>query len=388
MQTGWRVTLVGFAINVLVGITYTWSLFARGLVVQHGWTQAQAAAPYTAFLFFYAFSMIPAGRMQDRLGPRPIISAGAVFGGAAFALCAVFLTPLGVTILWGGLLGLGMACCFAAVTPAAVKWFPPERKGLVAGIVVTGIGVSAFVLSPWIQRWVDRSVSYAFVVSGAILFVGVFALAQFVKNPPGAPSAHAARHGRVSVFRSTRFYLFWLMFFFTTSAGVTVVSHLDSLTRVHTGYERGYLIISVFALFNAAGRIAVGFVSDRIGRERTMTLVFSTILVSLGGLFVSATPAVLGLSVAILGLSYGGLYSIFPAATATFFGEEGFGLNYGLVFSALGAAGVLPLIAGALFERYGTFHPALIVLAVMCAAAIGLSFILRRGHAAPVHGAA
>ena len=377
-RTGWTVVFAGFGVNVLVGITYAWSIFARGLVEELGWSHAEAAAPYTIFLFCYAFSMIPAGRLQDRLGPRPVVSLGAVLGGAAFILCALFLTPAGVALLWGGLLGIAMACCFASVTPAAVRWFGPERKGLVAGIVVTGIGVSALILAPMIDRWVERGVAYAFVLSGIILFAGVLTLAQLIRLPPNAPPTPVRLKQSLRVLAAPRFYLIWVMFFLTTSAGVTVASHLDTLARVHADIARGYIIVSLFALFNAGGRIVSGYLSDRIGRENSMTVAFSTILIAMSGLLIAETPLFVGVAVAILGASYGGLFSLFPAATVTYFGERGFGLTYGLVFSALGVAGISPWIAGFLFEQYGSFRPAMLLLAAMSATAVALSRVLRR----------
>ncbi|MBS4021984.1 MAG: MFS transporter [Dethiobacter sp.] len=123
LYQGWKVTLAGMGINFLVGMSYTWSIFGRGLSTQFGWTQAEAALPYTVYIFCYSLMMIVAGRLQDKIGPRITATAGSILVGASFIISSFFLQPYSVAIIWGLLFGAGLACCFASATPAAVKWF-------------------------------------------------------------------------------------------------------------------------------------------------------------------------------------------------------------------------------------------------------------------------
>jgi MFS transporter, OFA family, oxalate/formate antiporter len=155
-------------------------------VDQKGWTHAQAALPYSLFLFCYAFCMVSTGRAQDFFGPRPVISLGSVFAGGAFISCAFYLDyPLTAALLWGLLLGVGLACCFASTTPAAMKWFPADQKGMVTGLVVTSTGLAALVMSPLVQLLVRRGASEAFLICGLALTAGIFILAQMIENPRG-----------------------------------------------------------------------------------------------------------------------------------------------------------------------------------------------------------
>jgi len=172
LYSGWRVALAGAGVNFLVGINYTWSIFATGLVEQKGWTHPQAALPYSLFLFCYAFCMVSAGRAQDYFGPRPVVSIGSLFAGGAFISCAFFLDfPFTAAILWGLLLGMGLACCFASTTPAAMKWFSPDKKGMIAGLVVTSTGLAALIMSPLIQLMVRRGLHW---LSPDIFFPGEY----------------------------------------------------------------------------------------------------------------------------------------------------------------------------------------------------------------------
>lgn len=383
---GWKVAIAGMGINFLVGISYAWSVYAGGLTRELGWSQADTALPYSVFLIFYATGMVFAGRAQDRLGPRPVVVAGAFLVGGAFIGSAFLTTPIAMAVVWGVPFGIGLAACFASVTPAAMKWFPPRSRGLVAGVVVTGIGLSALIMSPLVHVLVQQSVTTAFAVSGAMLLVGTLLLSRWVQNPPEstAESNSADARGDTpeqpwhAVLKERRFYLLWLMFLLSTTSGLTFATHLDRIARVQASLDQGYMMVALFALFNAIGRPTGGILSDRLGRTRAMTYTFSFMAAVLLLAIFSRTPAAFAVTVAMIGVGYGTIFSLFPAATVTFFGEERFGLYYGMVFTAIGVAGLYPLLAGHLFDRFGNFSLALALPAVFCGCAALLSTLFAR----------
>lgn len=381
LYRGWKVALAGTGINFLVGINYTWSIFATGLVDQWGWSHAQASLPYSLFLFCYAPCMIPAGRAQDLWGPRPTITCGSFFAGGAFIACALLLdNPPAAAAAWGLLLGIGLACCFASSTPAAMKWFPQQKRGTIAGMVVAGTGLAALVMAPLVQFLVRESVGSAFLVCGFALVLCILALARLISIPPGKIRDLRKRRDSRRSFPAIlvpQFYLMWLMFFLTTGTGVTFAAHLNNVMRVQAGYEQGYIAIALFALCNAAGRIAGGLLSDRCGRLRSMGFVFSAMALTLVCVIAARTPVLLMAAVSVLGLAYGGLYSVFPAATVTFFGESSFGLNYGLIFSGLGAAGIFPYLGGTLFEIHGNYTLTFTLLLGATLAALMIALVMK-----------
>ncbi len=386
MYRGWKVTIAGAGINFLVGICYTWSIFGAGLSRERGWTQAEAALPYTVYIFSYAFLMIASGRFQDRMGPRITATLGGVFVGAAFLVSSVIRTPVTLALCWGLLFGIGLACCFGSVTPAAVKWFPPERRGFITGIVVTGIGISALFIAPLVDMLVrTRGVAGSFIISGVLLFAGIVVLAQFlaVPNKNNSTLEQAAGNWR-QVFGFSQIYLLWLMFFLTTAAGITFATHLVRIAIVHAAYSKGYIMVTLFALFNGGGRIVAGLLSDLVGRSRAMNLVFGVMTLAMVAALGVKSAWSLALVTSVLGLTYGGVFSLFPAATLSYFGEENFGFNYGLVFSGLALAGVFSLAAGYLFDLQGDFYLSFVLLALFCAAATAVSFFLKAPGTAPL----
>jgi len=382
LYKGWKVAIAGTSINFLMGISYTWSIFASGLVREFGWTQAQAALPYTVFIFCYAFIMVITGRIQDQLGPRLVVVAGSFFLGGAFILSSIFLTPSGVAIFWGLFYGIGFACGYASVTPAALKWFPVNRKGLVTGLVVSGAGLSAFVMAPTVNLLVGGGVQRAFLIIGVVLLAGIIFLAQFVSNPPDMNSQKDSQKGEVErwyrILKIPQFYMLWIMFCFMTGTGLTFVTHMNRIVEVHTSFEKGYIMVGLFAFFNAAGRLAVGFLSDLVGRRRAMVIVFSTTMVTMFFTLIIQSPLMMGAAISVLGLTYGGLYSLFPATTVSYFGEANFGLNFGLIFTGLGIGGLFPLLAGYLFEYHGNFSSTFILLGAVCLVSVILSLIIKK----------
>ena len=381
LYKGWKVAIAGTSINFLMGISYTWSIFASGLVREFGWTQAQAALPYTVFIFCYAFIMVIAGRIQDQLGPRMVIIGGSFFLGGAFILSSFFLTPSGVSITWGLLYGIGFACCYASVTPAALKWFPVNKKGLVTGLVVTGAGLSAFIMAPTVNLLVGGGVGRAFLIVGLVLLTGVIVLAQFVSNPPDTNTRKSQKTETevwYRIFKFPQFYMLWIMFCFMTGTGITFVTHMNRIVEVHTSFQKGYIMVALFAFFNAAGRLAVGFLSDLVGRRRAMVIVFSTTTITMFLTLLIQSPLMMGAAISVLGLTYGGLYSLFPATAVSYFGESNFGLNFGLIFTGLGIGGLFPLLAGYLFELHGDFSSTFILLGAVGLVSVVLSLIIKK----------
>jgi MFS transporter, OFA family, oxalate/formate antiporter len=235
-------------------------------------------------------------------------------------------------------------------------------------------------MSPLVQMLVRESAAGAFLICGMALSAGIFILAQCIKNPRGRIAdlrGLTYLKNRYSVFLDTRFYFLWVMFFLTTGTGVTFAAHLNNLMRVQSGFEKGFIAVAVFAFCNAAGRIIGGGLSDRIGRKRSMTTIISFMALTLILVLFSRTPFLLIAAVSLVGLAYGGLYSIFPSAVVTFFGETNFGFNYGLIFTGLGAAGIFPYLGGVLLEAYGSYNAILTLLLGANLLAVIISLRLR-----------
>lgn len=389
---GWVVTFAGTGINLALGVLYAWSVFAKQLTEPlanggFGWSKTLASMPYITTIGVFALMMIPAGRLQDRFGPRLIATAGAVFTGLGLVV-AGFATP---EMAWPALLGFGvmagtgMGLGYSAATPAAVKWFPSNRKGLITGIVVSGFGVAPVYIAPLTNSLLGQyGVGNSFKILGVgfALFAGL--LAQLIVNPPAAQAQAAPASAKPlgdtwrDMMRTPTFFIFWIQYACAATAGLMIIGHLSRIVSTQSGgvITLGFLFVAALAIFNAMGRIMAGIISDRIGRVRTIALV-CTMQAATMLLFPSlTTSAAFFMGAALVGFSYGACLSLFPSATADNWGTANFGLNYGILFTAWGVGGVFgPLLAGRIADTTGSYAMAYQVAAIMLGVAALLSLV-------------
>ncbi len=191
---GWQVTLAGLGINLALGILYTWSIFKmaikESIVSGDGvfnWGLASLNDPYAVCCLVFAFAMIFAGRVQDKISPKFTAVIGGILTGSGLILIA-FSTSWIVWIMgFGILMGLGLGFGYASATPPAIKWFPPAKTGMIAGIVVAGFGLASVYIAPLGTYLIGKfGLSQSMLIFGVAFLVVVSLLAQLLVNPPKA----------------------------------------------------------------------------------------------------------------------------------------------------------------------------------------------------------
>lgn len=392
---GWSVTLSGTGINLALGILYTWSVIKGAIPDSWGWDAAQKSDPYALACFTFALAMIPAGRLQDRIGPRWVATIGGIMVGLGFLLAGLMGDSyVGFVIGFGLFAGIGIGFGYASATPPAVKWFPPARTGMIAGIVVAGFGLASVYIAPLAAYLTKQyGVSNSMIFFGIAFLIVVVGLSQNLRNPPegyrpeaasataGKPAAAAKPAMEVSwkqMLKMPQFYVLWLMYAFGSAAGLMVISVAAPLGKQSLG-EAAFWAVAVLAIGNASGRIFAGILSDWIGRQWTMFgfyMVQAVTVICL--LFVQSNPYALLALIFLVGANYGSNLSLFPSASKDYFGLKDFGLNYGLLFTAWGVGGlVLPRIAGMAKRATGSEAPAFYIACGLMIAAAALTFVSR-----------
>jgi nitrate/nitrite transporter NarK len=368
-RKGWIVLSTATGINFLAGLLYIWSIIGKGLIDEFGWTSKQASLPYTVAIMFFAISMVAFGKVQDTRGPRVAATISGILMGIGLILSGLTTNPILMILTFGVITGAGVGISAIATTPAVVKWFPPDKKGLVTGIVVAGVGIASVAYSPITNALITSvGVSKTFIYIGIVVFVLVILLAQLLKNPPVDCDQRKgkANAGRSSGFgldipwkellRSVDFLKLWIMMAFSASAGLMIIGHLASITKTQALWDGGYLLVIFLAVFNTAGRILGGIVSDKIGQISLLRWVF--IIQALNMLFFKQYTSVglLSIGVAVAGICYGAGFSVFPAAVLHRYGAKYFGTNYGLIMTAWGFAGIVgPMTAAAIFDSTSSY---------------------------------
>ncbi len=386
---GWVVTFAALAINLLAGILYAWSVLGKAMVTQLKWNKTDAALPFAMATATFAITMIFAGRVQDKIGPRRVAIVGGVMLGLGFFLSS-FGHTVEVIMATMGLVGVGVGLAYSATTPAAIKWFPPARKGFITGIVVSGVGLAAVYAAPLADHLIKAtSIPQTFQIIGYIC-LSICLLAFLVSNPPAARAAAAPAPGAPAkaptgrnldwheMLKTPQFYILWLMFVLSASAGLMVLSNVAMIAKLQAKWEAGFLAVMTLACFNTAGRFVSGFVSDRIGRTRTMILFFLAQAANMFAFSYYTDSTLLLIGSALTGLCYGTIFTLMPTTTADFYGVKNLGVNYGLVFTAFGVAGVLgSLLGGRVSDLLGSFNVAYIVSGVMLVIGAVLAAVIR-----------
>lgn len=406
---GWQVVIAGTGINLALGVLYAWSIFKGAIQasIKKGgpdafqWSLSSVNDPYALCCLAFAFSMIIAGKCQDKIGPARTALIGGVLVGAGFTLMS-FSNSYAAWVLGFGLLaGSGFGFGYSAATPPALKWFSSKKTGLIAGIVVAGFGLAPVYIAPLSSYLLGI---YGIQKSMLILAVGfaviVCGLSFALANPPkgyvpaepavkddGKPAAakksvYDANVGEM--LRSPKFYLLWFTFFIGAGAGLMVIGSVAGLAK-HSMGNMAFVAVAIMAVGNASGRVVAGVLSDKIGRRATLTimLAFQAILMFAAIPVVGSESAVLLVLLAsLIGFNYGSNLTLFPSFAKDYWGFKNYGLNYGVLFSAWGVGGfVMGRLSEMLNAQPGGLNKSFILSGTLLASGVILTFFLREKKA-------
>ena len=415
---GWMVTFSGTGINLALGILYTWSIF-KGAIKQSierggkgafDWDLASLNDPYAICCIVFAFAMILAGKCQDRFGPRITAFIGGILVGLGFIWISQTTNYVSWVLGFGVLAGVGIGFGYSAATPPALKWFPPFKTGLIAGLVVSGFGLASVYIAPLSQYLLGIwGLQKAMLFFGIAFLIVVCVLSMLLVNPPvgyvpegvekGAPQMVPAVQkalgyiptragisekakekpppGQVQIdakpsdmMRTRVFYTIWSIYFIGAGAGLMVIGSIAGMAKQSMG-EMAFLVVAILAVGNAAGRIIAGILSDKIGRRATLIimLAFQTILMFIAIPVVGSEKSsaiLLVLLATFIGFNYGTNLSLFPSMTKDNWGLKNFGVNYGIVFTAWGVGGlVMGRLSQMLIARTGSYASSFLIAAVL-----------------------
>lgn len=416
----WTVIVGALIVQVVLGTVYAFSVFVRPLEIEFGWNRTTTQWAFSIALATFAVTMIPAGRLQDRIGPRRVAAIGGVLLGVSFLLSALLVAadrPWALYLTYGVIGGAGIGFAYVCPIAASVKWYP-DKKGLVTGLAVAGFGAGALffagpaatlLLPPadtgeaiglsqllliglgiregggfgigWSAFFILHAiVSAAAVVGGALL----------LRNPPAdwrppqsknravQPAPPAADVHWRDMMNTPLACMLWLTFIFGATSGLMAIGQWTPLTAtILQGevlapewlgvFSRFVEPVAVLAIFNAIGRIFWGRVSDVIDRPRAMMIMFLAQGMAFMLLASVDSPLAVFAASAWVGLNFGGIFTLFPTATADYFGMRNLGVNYGWIFTAYGIAGILgPVAGGVLFDVTQAYVMAFVFSGVLC----------------------
>jgi len=396
-KTRWIQLLVGVVCMIATAnIQYAWTLFVPEIQDKFGWARAEIQIAFTLFVLVQTWLAPIEGHFIDKFGPRVMVAFGAVMIGCAWIINSQATSLLGFYV-GAAMGGIGVGSIYSTCINNALKWFP-DRRGLAVGLTAGGYGAgSAATILPIAAMIESSGFQHTFlffgILQGSLAFIAAWFLRSPSKSEVKASSklVQATRDYTLKEALSTKlFWLMFVMFILVVTGGMMAVAQLGVIAK-DLGVKEFKVDLHFFVMaalplalmldriMNGISRPLFGWVSDNIGREKTMVIAFS--LEGMGiialGYFGSNPWAFLILS-GVVFLAWGEVYSLFSALAGDAFGTKHIGKIYGVLYTAKGIGALFVPLGNLMMEATGTWSTVLYTVAMMDLTAAFLAIMLLR----------
>jgi OFA family oxalate/formate antiporter-like MFS transporter len=388
-----QLTIMVLSTVTLSNMQYGWTLFVNPMRNETAWTTAGIQFAFSILIFVNTWLAPLEGWFADRYGPRFVVMLGGLAAGTSWVMNsrAHSLQALYVAAAVGG---VGIGCVFATCMGTALKWFP-EKRGFASGMIAAGYGLGAAIIGIPTSRMILASgYRHAFFFFGLLQGVSIFCLGAFLIKPT-VQVLRPSPKGRIcqgyeftpsQTVRTKVFWLIYLVYLMIGCGGMIMTAQLGPIAR-DFGVEKqmitllGFsmpllaLAISIDNVANGITRPFCGFLSDRIGRENAMLLMFCADgLAFLGMAAFGRNPVAFLVFAALIFLFWGEIFSLFPAICGDTFGVRHATANNGLLYTAKGTSALMVPLANLLVTATGTWTAVLLVVA---ASSIGAGLVAK-----------
>ncbi len=405
----WQQLVLGIVCMVMIAnLQYGWNLFVNPIDHKFHWGRAAIQVGFSIFVLTETWLVPIEGWFVDRFGPRVVVSFGGVLVAIAWTLNSI-TTSLPLLYVSSALAGIGAGAVYGTCVGNALKWFV-DRRGLAAGLTAAGFGAGAAATVVPI-----RDVIAAYGYQSAFLWFGlgqgvmILILAQGLVAPPRKAAAaqvlrtQSSRDYRFGeMLRTPLFWVLYVMFVLVAAGGLMATAQLASIAADYGVASQPIMLVgltvttltlalTVDNLLNGLARPFFGWISDIIGREETMCLVFVLGALSIWGLgTVGHSPIMFVLLSGAVYFTWGEIYSLFPATCTDAFGTRYATTNAGFLYTAKGTASLLVPLANVMMKATGGWHAVFVAAACMDVAAAILAIAvlkpMRAAHRAAMVG--
>ena len=356
---------------MIANLQYGWTLFVDPIDAKYHWGRSAIQVAFTIFVFFETWMVPFKAWIVDRYNPRIVVSFGGVLVAAAWVINS-YADSLPTLYAGAVVGGFGAAAVYGTCVGNALKWFP-TRRGLAAGFTAAGFGAGAALTVVPIASMIKTSgYESAFLTFGLGQGIVILIVGSFLRKPSAQQTAKvvpasvtASDHRPAQVLKTPVFWVMYATFVLFAAGGLTATAQIapiakdlkiDNIPVDLFGVQLAALTfaVSLDRIFDGIGRPFFGFVSDRIGREVTMTIAFTIAAATLVLLAVSGSnPTVFVLATAVFFFVFGEIYSLFPATCGDTFGSTFATTNAGMLYTAKGTAALLVPLASVLAAAQG-----------------------------------
>lgn len=355
------------------GVTYSFGAFFNSMSDEFGVGSGQTAFFFSATVSLSFILGLFTGRWADRVGPRPVLLAG-----AASMFVGLLLTAATPNIWFGYLtygvgVGFAVACGYVPMVATVGSWFERKRASAL-GVAVAGIGLGTMVGSPAAARLIEATSWRTTYVIFAVISTALLLLVSTVAEHGPAAQPSAKPKSLRELLGERDFVILYLSSIFASLAlFVPFVFVADYAEDRGISSVKAALLVGIIGGASVVGRLGLGALADRIGVTRLYIGSFATMAIS-HAIWLGAGDRYwqLVLYTVVLGLGYGGFIALSPAVTAERFGLEGIGGILGTLYTAAAIGSLIgPPAAGVLIDNFG--YSTAIAAAVGCS---GLGFLI------------
>lgn len=398
MFRGWYVVAAAFAVTFVgFGSAYTFSAFLEPLQRDFGASRGSISLVFSIAGFLYFALGIVSGPLADRIGSRPLAVAGMILTAAGLAAASAARSLVEVYLAYGLGVGLGVGCAYVPAIGAVQRWFV-RRRGFASGLAVSGIGLGTLAMPPLASLLIG-SVGWrgAYLVLGAIALVLGGGLSLLIENDPKdrglGPDGDPPRANRAGTdaagasvreaVRSTRFVGLYVSCLVCSFGAFVPFVHLVPYARDHgVAASSAALLLGMIGAGSTAGRFALGALADRMGRDRSLTVVLIGMAFAMAIWAVAANVWALAAFAFVYGAFYGGWVAVLPAVVMDHFGGRNVSGIIGVLYTSV-AFGTLvgPSAAGFAYDASHSYAlPILLSAAANIVAALIVVVMLPRSE--------
>jgi OFA family oxalate/formate antiporter-like MFS transporter len=381
----WGQLLCGIGCMVMIAnLQYGWTLFVNPIDQKYHWGTAAIQVAFSVFIATETWLVPVEGWFVDRFGPRIVVAFGGIVVAFAWTLDSV-ASSLSQLYIAAAIAGVGAGAVYGTCVGNALKWFP-DKRGLAAGLAAAGFGAgTAATVVPIRDLILAYGYETAFLWFGLVQGASILILSWFLRAPqPGETVKPEARlmqalHDStpLEMLRSRVFWLLYLMFVMVSASGLMATAQIAPIAKDFNLANHEVTILFVTAttlsaalvidnILNGAARPFFGWISDIIGRENTMAIVFALGAVAYWGLGrFGHTPYMFIVMAGLIFFTWGEIFSLFPSTCTDTYGAKYATTNAGLLYTAKGtSAWIVPL--SSLVKNYsGHWHWVFVAASVM-----------------------
>ena len=377
----------------MFGTRYAFGVFLKPVLNEFGWSRAMTTGAFSISMFVEGLLGIVMGGLNDRFGPRKILTFSGLLFGIGCLLMARISSAWQLYLFYGVIMGIGMSGVWVPVLSTVARWFI-RRRGMMSGIVLTGTGLGALIAPPlanWLISRYDWRTSY--IINGIVILVVVISAAQFLRRDPslmgllpygmnagGKNNSNSVNEGLtfIEAVHTRQFYILLVMLFSLGVCMFTLMIHIvPNATDLGIPPASAAKILSVLGAMAVIGRLVLGSASDKIGPRNVFIIGFILMSVSLFFLIPMTAIGPLFLFAVVFGFGQGGMGASESPLIAWIFGLRSHGVIFGVIgFCLTIGAAVGPFLAGYIFDNTGSYKLAFAFCAVIGLVGLICSFLL------------